>query len=147
MAQADIGLRKTWFAVMVRLLGVQEFTIVPNVLDDTGSTFFELYADDAQRLGLTQSYGGWGRRVSLNTANGKIRRQIFAVEIQLLLNGVPFGDITRISATLTPTNSDGDYRCSGTWLRKLWFTATSPYGNDSLYMSDRKTGVVRPLPS
>lgn len=129
-------------------MGVAEFVILKNILDDTGSAYLELFrGDDCQKLGLTPAYHAWMGDVNLDTANGTIRRKSILLEVQLFVNGEPFGPVIETTATITPSLGKTQLRCSGRFLRQALFTATSPNGQGILYISDKKTGVTKPLPA
>lgn len=133
---------------MARLLGVTQFIKLKNILDDTGSTYLELFRDDdCQKLGLTPDYHAWMNNVRLSTANGDVMRRSFLLEVQLIVNGASFGTIVQVRATITPGVGHSELRCSGIFLRDTLFTATSPNGKGILYISDKKTGVTKPLPA
>jgi hypothetical protein len=68
-------------------LGQIQFITLTNILDDTGSTYLELFDGDCLRLGLTPGYHSWRNNVLLDTANGQGIRKSFKVEVQLLVNG------------------------------------------------------------
>ncbi|KAL1983598.1 hypothetical protein VTN96DRAFT_10177 [Rasamsonia emersonii] len=136
------------FELRARLIGSAQFTFLRNILDDTGSTYLELFRDDdCQWLSLTRGCHFWMPNVLLDTANGLVTRRSIELEVQLVVNGAPFGNITRVRATITPGFGGDQLRCSGMFLRNQLFTATSPYGQGVLYISDRKTGVTQPLPA
>jgi hypothetical protein len=110
--------------------------------------YLELFRnDDCKTLGLTPGYHAWKSDVILDTANGAIRRKSFNLEVQLLVDGEPFGPVLEVTATVSPGSGRDQLRCSGMFLRQALFTATSPNGQGELYISDKKTGVTRPLPA
>ena len=130
------------------MLGQVQFIKLNNISDDTGSTFLELFrADDCQHLGLIPAYHDWRNKVKLETANGTITRKSFPLEVQLLVDGAPFGSVNKVTAAITPGRGGNQARCSGMFLRQTLFTATSPNGQGILYTSDKKTGVTKPLPA
>lgn len=83
----------------------------------------------------------------MDIANGRVERRILNVEVQLLIDGVPFGQFVQTTSFLTPRSPAGSSHCSGMFLRSLFFTATCPDGRGMLYVSDKKTGVTGPLPA
>ncbi len=133
---------------MARLLGATQFITLKNILDDTGSTYLELFRDDdCRKLGLTPGYHAWMNNVTLDTANGTVIRRSFGLEVQLVVNGASFGTVAQVRATITRGVGGRQLRCSGMFLRHSLFTATSPNGQGILYISNKKTGVTKPLPA
>ncbi|RMJ20810.1 hypothetical protein PHISP_08319 [Aspergillus sp. HF37] len=135
------------FSVRARLIGQSEFISIDNILDDTGSDFLELFSrDDCIDLGLTLDYEHWDEDVELEiSSHDKIKRPSILIDVQLVLNGASFGPVFCVRATITPGKGEGRERCSGMGLRRHLFTATSPYGDGDLHLSDMKTGVTAPL--
>ena len=122
------------------MLGAAQFITLNNILDDTGSSCLELFRDDDyQQLGLTPAYHTWMNNVMLDTANGTVPRRSLQLEVQLLVNGAPFGPVDQVRATITPGVGANQLRCSGMFLRQALFTATNPNGQGILYISDKKT--------
>jgi hypothetical protein len=99
--------------------GQAQSITLTNILDDTGSTYLELSDDDCLLLGLTPGCHGWGNDVLLDTANGQVRRESIDVEVQLLVNGAPFGPIANVIATITPGMGQDELRCSGNVSQRL----------------------------
>ena len=64
-----------------------------SILDDTGSSYLELYMEDAIALGLTDHYEYLGSIVRLETSNGAVFRLTFQVEVRPILEGEEFGEV------------------------------------------------------
>ena len=118
------------------------------MLDDTGSDILEMYREDCRALGLSPNYPYWGQDVVVDTSNGRVRRLSFYIAAQLLsANGQPLGPVVLAEAAVIPQIGGNKTRTSGMFFREGLFTATCPFGNGNLYLSDRKSGVTRPLPA
>ena len=83
----------------------------------------------------------------METANGNVFRERIQIEMQLIR-----ADGTRVSpwfqewAVITPVQLGGlQYRLSGNAMRNHLFFATAP-GNMTLFVSERKNGIVSQLP-
>ncbi|RFU27504.1 hypothetical protein B7463_g8820, partial [Scytalidium lignicola] len=133
------------YSVNVRLVGTQQSIRINNVLNDTGSDILEMYQNEIQALNGPANYGYMGAPTPIQTANGLVNRAIITLEVQLVKAGTPVGGFYRTEAMICPGAPTGP-RCSGIFLRQNFFTSTSPY-NNILYVSDYKTGVVKPLQS
>ena len=83
--------------------------------------------------------------ISLDTANGNVRRPSIALAIQLYVNSAPLGPVVLEHATISPGLGGNQERASGMAVRQNLFTGTSPYGGGTLILSDAKTGVTRSL--
>jgi hypothetical protein len=102
--------------------------------------------DDCVNLGLTLDYDYWEEDIELEiSSHDNIKRRSILIEVQLLLNGAPFGSVLRVQAMISSGEGGDRERCSGMSFRRHLFTATSPYGDGDLHLSDIKTGVTGPL--
>ena len=102
-------------------------------------------SDDYFWLGLDDHYMHWSSGATIEMANGNVWRNTFMLEIQLSVNGESFGPIIRTEAFISPGLGEDSPRCSGMFLRQNLFTATSPFANGDLLISDRKSGVTKDL--
>ncbi|KAJ9263327.1 hypothetical protein DTO195F2_2983 [Paecilomyces variotii] len=128
--------------ILVRIVGFQNVQLI-TVLDDTGSSYLELFMDDCLSLGLDPS----NIPASLNcgierltTANGIIRVRKILVEVQYIASdnstiGLPI----MIKAVIRDGYSENRPRCSGQSLRRHLFTATAPgaIGAGNLHVGTR----------
>ena len=81
----------------------QNFIELPRVLADTVSSYLELFElPDCARVGYNQNYNGNIGAANPITANGNVVRPRFLVEIQLLIDGVPWGPMMRTIACRRP---------------------------------------------
>lgn len=113
--------------------------VIGSVLDDTGSSYLELYMEDAIALGLTAQYNYLGSIVRLETSNGAVFRLTFQIEVRPILDGGGFGHYVKTMACLVPTTGINQSRSSGTFLRQEYFTGSSPDGH--LVVSKAKSNV------
>jgi hypothetical protein len=115
--------------LLVRIPGfeiVQEIS----VLDDTGSSYLDLFIDDCLRLGLDRFNipqpldcgSEW-----LMTAGGQIEVRKVLVELQIIAaDDTVIGEPFLTKAVLPNEFSGYRSRCSGQGLRRRLFTATAP---------------------
>lgn len=123
-------------------------------MDDTGSSYLELFIDDCLSLGLDPSnnipaYIDCGREL-LTTANGIIQVQKILVEVQYIASdNSTIGSRIMIKAAIIAGYSGNRSRCSGQSLRRHLFTATAPgaIGTGNLHVGTHKTHVVNSLPA
>lgn len=102
--------------------------------------------DDCSKLGLTLDYGHWEKNIKLElSSHESVERPSIILEVQLMVDGAPFGSVLQVQATISPGAGNGQERCSGMAFRRHFFTAMSPYGHGYLHISDVKTGVTGPL--
>lgn len=76
--------------------------VIDRILDDTGSEKLETFeVDNCTALGLKKSYDQWLSASEIEASNGSVVRERYELEIQLLVDGVPFGPVTRAVAFVT----------------------------------------------
>lgn len=119
------------------------------VLDDTGSSYFELFLGDCLALGfdprLTIPSEIFIGNTTLITANGEISVQCIKVGVQFIgPNGCRLGTVTTITAACSKHWTGDRSRCSGQALRGLFFTATAPWpiGQGALVVGTHKSPVM-----
>lgn len=119
------------------------------LLDDTGSTYMELYMDDLELLGINPRYTGWSNWVTLYTANGAVRRRSIRIWVQLRdaseRTMIPPTDI--LAVYIPERSEDNGYRCSGMWVRQKLYQATAPDGQGMMFIGMRRNGVTSQLPA
>lgn len=123
------------------------------VLDDTGSSYVELFYDDCVVLGFDSLnppssilYG----LAMLSTANGNVLRTLIKVMLQFVApDGTTIGEPVPAIACLVPElQGNARSKCSGSALRRTLFTTTAPgdIGNGTLIVGTRKSNVINALP-
>lgn len=104
-----------------------------------------LKASDLTSLGITKQNYRWAGQVTVMTANKSIERDWLQVDIQLRnQNGAPVSEWIMEDVAVVDDGDDVD-RLSGEQIRNHLYFATSP-GNQYLYISDTKTGIMQQLP-
>lgn len=137
-------------AALVRLLppfgGDPNLVRMITFINDTGSSFLSLDPYDLLALGHIPYYAGNLGLTDLLTANGTVQRPIVMVEMQLLdVDGNPVSDWFVEHAVRAPLFA-GTERLSGQGMRNFLYFGTAP-GNGSLYIAEKKHGLVRQLPT
>lgn len=123
------------------------------VLDDTGSSYVELFDDDCVVLGFDSfnppssiTY----RSAILSTANGDVVRTLIKVMVQFVApDGTTNGQPVPAIACLVPELQGNDRpKCFGSALRRTLFPATAPgdIGNGTLIVGTWKSNVINALP-
>ena len=120
--------------------------------DDTGSSLLSLNEpDDLLMLGLNPGDYLPLQVIEVDTANGRVYRQMTAVEINFKDDrGAYMGDWKTSPCLLNPPdllNPDMQTRLSGMHIRNNHYTATAPDGTGRLYISTKKNGVTARLPT
>ncbi|KAF8466744.1 hypothetical protein BDZ91DRAFT_164217 [Kalaharituber pfeilii] len=117
-------------------------------LDNTGSTFLELFAlDDLPSLGIDPLYNAWGHWAPLATSNGIVWRRLVIVEVNIPDDqGALLTNWKAMWATVTPGPAMGNSRCSGMFLRQSLYTGTAPDGRGILYIAATRGGVCSRMP-
>ncbi|KAL1964244.1 hypothetical protein VTN77DRAFT_7202 [Rasamsonia byssochlamydoides] len=127
-------------SVLVRVPGIERVEQF-EVLDDSASSYLELFRDDCILLGFDRHFlvipehlqCGYERTV---TANGIVRMPKILVELQFVAqDGTPIGEIHPVKAVLPEQYSWERPRCSGQALRMVLFTAPGHIGHGNLYTS------------
>ncbi|PGH02329.1 hypothetical protein AJ79_07669 [Helicocarpus griseus UAMH5409] len=138
------------YNVKVQLIGQERSIIIP-VLDDTGSSLLELLVEpDCIGLGFNMQYPHIIGPTQLWTANGGVERLSILVRAQVVTeDGKPLGPKIEIEASITPMTMAPVYysRCSGRILQRTLYTATAPAYGGPLYVSTKKTGLMKILPA
>lgn len=116
------------------------------VFDDTGSSLLSLNDPmDLLMLGLNPGDYLPLQDIEVDTANGRVYRQMTAVEINFKDDrGAYMGD-WKISPCLL--NPDIQARLSGMHVRNNYYTSTAPDGTRRLYISTEKNSVMARLPT
>ncbi|KAH8820180.1 hypothetical protein F5884DRAFT_744542 [Xylogone sp. PMI_703] len=118
----------------VRYTGGQNTITIQGVLDDTGSDYLDLYQNEINSLNLPANYPT--QNTQIQTANGTVTRRTLRVEIQLVHNGNAIGNFVESDALILPgASSQQTLRCSGTFVRRNFFTATSPITRIYTYLT------------
>jgi len=135
------------FLLSVRKIGGDPVNL--NILDDTGSSYMELYQiDDLDLLGVDGAYGYWGAGAQLAAANGVVWRDTLLMEMNIMDNdGVFMTTWRRMWCCVTPGISFGNPRCSGMFVRKSLYTGTVPDGLGVLYIAAKKAGLCSQMPA
>lgn len=122
-----------WVEISMPLMPVQDQrTTQVKVLDDTGSTYLELFLPDCLRLGFDPRYtvprSIMEGDTRISTVNGEKDVRLVNVAAQLLdQNRQPFGDVIPITAMISDAPVATRSRCSGQAFRSTFFAASAPW--------------------
>jgi hypothetical protein len=143
-------LRKEHFellAIYQRQRGADNNGITVTVLDDTGSTFLEIFDDDTRYLGIFPELLQVNPPITLITASVPVLRNTIYLHARILdpHANTPIGSWADIRAVVVPGPINRE-RCSGMSLRKSLYTATAPHAQGLLHIAAKKNGIVIHLP-
>jgi hypothetical protein len=118
-----------------------------SVLDNTGSSYIEIFDTNRIALGIDQGLLNIHPPVTLVTASVPVQRCVIYLKAMLLdrTNAAPVGDWVDIMAVVIPRPPSRE-RCSGMFVRKCLYMATAPDGQGLLYVAAKKSGIVAHLP-
>jgi hypothetical protein len=84
--------------------------------------------------------------VILITASVPVQRKVIFLEAKIRdRTNTPIGDWVTALAALVP-GPPTRARCSGMFVRKMFFTATAPDGQGLLHVAAKKNGIITHLP-
>lgn len=116
------------------------------MLDDTGSSFLEIFDSDRIAMGIDAILLQIHPPVTLITASTPVQRNVIYLQARFLdgLNA-PVGGWVDVLAVVVP-GAPNRHRCSGMFVRKSLYAATAPDGQGLLYVAAKKNGIVAHLP-
>ncbi|PLN83983.1 hypothetical protein BDW42DRAFT_191967 [Aspergillus taichungensis] len=126
--------------------GSSHLYVSVRIANDTGSNVQSIFDTDLTRLQYDpHTYLGTHGQVPLTTASGIIFREQIVIELQIVdSQGEEISPWFAEVAVIIPEEL-GVVRLSGGAMRNQLYFATAP-GNDTLYISRKKNGVVSQLP-
>jgi hypothetical protein len=130
---------------LLKVPGADDNTILIPVLDDTGSTYLEIFETDRAALQILPALSSGTPAGCINNCCSTCLSKVIALTAKLLdrsYGGI--GDWVDIMAAYAPGPPTRD-RCSGMFVRKSLFTATAPNRQGLLHVSE-KNGIARHLP-
>lgn len=117
-----------------------------SVLDDTGSSYIEIFDTDKIALGIGPGLLHMHPPVTLVTASVPVQQYVIYLKAMLLdRTNAPVGDWVDIMAVVVPGPPNRE-RCSGMFVRKSLYMATAPDGQGLLHVAAKKNGIVAHLP-
>ena len=128
------------------LLAANGNSIEVPVLDDTGSSFLEIFDADRIALNIPHGFLQIHQPVTLVTASVPVQRSVVYLQAKLLDqtdSSIRGWAVVMAVVVLGPSNR---YRCSGMFVRKSLFTATAPDVQRLLHVAEKKNGIITHLP-
>ena len=116
-------------------------------MNDTGSNVQTIFPTDLAALGYDQlTYQGLLGPLCIETANGVVFQEVIVIEMQIVkADGTAITPWFSENAVITPLQAGIQDRLSGNAMRNHLYFATTP-GNASLFVAEKKNGIITQLP-